>query len=90
MMLNILENIGIPYFKPEGAYYVFCDISGLSYKTDMAFTKHLVKDIGVAVVPGSSFFSADSSLRDKYVRFCFSRKEETLLAAKDRLAKLKL
>lgn len=90
MMLNILESIGIPYFKPEGAYYVFCDISGLSYKTDMAFTKHLVKDIGVAVVPGSSFFSADSSLRDKYVRFCFSRKEETLLAAKDRLAKLKL
>lgn len=90
MMLNILENIGIPYFKPEGAYYVFCDISGLSYKTDMAFTKHLVKDIGVAVVPGSSFFSADSSLRDKFVRFCFSRKEETLLAAKDRLAKLKL
>lgn len=90
MMLSILDGIGISYFKPEGAYYVFCDISQLPYKNDMAFTKHLVKDIGVAVVPGSSFFSADSGLRDKYVRFCFSRKEETLLAAKDRLSKLKV
>lgn len=90
MMLSILDGIGISYFKPEGAYYVFCDISRLPYKNDMAFTKHLVKDIGVAVVPGSSFFSADSDLRDKYVRFCFSRKEETLLAAKDRLSKLKV
>ncbi len=89
MMLDILDGVGIPYFKPQGAYYAFCDISKLGFKSDMDFTKHLVKDIGVAVVPGGSFFGPDAETRHNYVRFCFSRKEETMLAAKERLAKLK-
>ncbi len=88
MMLDILDGVGIPYFKPQGAYYAFCDISKLGFKSDMDFTKHLVKDIGVAVVPGGSFFGPDAETRHNYVRFCFSRKEETMLAAKERLAKL--
>ncbi|MFA6212404.1 MAG: aminotransferase class I/II-fold pyridoxal phosphate-dependent enzyme [Candidatus Obscuribacterales bacterium] len=89
MMLDILDGVGIPYYKPEGAYYAFCDISGLGFKSDMDFTKYLVKDIGVAVVPGGSFFGPDAENRHNYVRFCFSRKEETMLAAKERLKKLK-
>jgi len=89
MMLDILDGVDIPYFKPEGAYYAFCDISKLGFKSDMDFTKHLVKDIGVAVVPGGSFFGPDEASRHNYVRFCFSRKEETMLAAKERLAKLR-
>ncbi len=89
MMLDILDGVGIPYFKPQGAYYAFCDISKLGFKSDMDFTKHLVKDIGVAVVPGGSFFGPDAENRHNYVRFCFSRKDETMLAAKERLAKLK-
>ncbi|CAN5213835.1 aminotransferase class I/II-fold pyridoxal phosphate-dependent enzyme [soil metagenome] len=89
MMLEILDGVGIPYFKPEGAYYAFCDISGLGFKSDMDFTKYLVKDIGVAVVPGGSFFGPGAENRHNYVRFCFSRKEETMLAAKERLKKLK-
>ncbi|MBP9091687.1 aminotransferase class I/II-fold pyridoxal phosphate-dependent enzyme [bacterium] len=89
MMLEILDGVGIPYYKPEGAYYAFCDISGLGFKSDMDFTKYLVKDVGVAVVPGGSFFGPEAENRHNYVRFCFSRKEETMLAAKERLKKLK-
>jgi aminotransferase len=88
-MLNILDEVGLPYFKPEGAYYVFCDISELGQGSDIDFTRYLVEKIGVAVVPGSSFFhSAD--LKHKYVRFCFSRRRQTLDAARERLLKLKL
>ena len=89
MMMEILDGVGIPYYKPEGAYYAFCDISGLGFKSDMDFTKYLVKDVGVAVVPGGSFFGPEAENRHNYVRFCFSRKEETMLAAKERLKKLK-
>lgn len=88
-MLETLEQIGIEYYMPQGAYYAFCDISKFGHKNDLAFTKYLVKDIGVAVVPGGSFFGADNPLKHKYVRFCFSRQDETLKAARARLQDLK-
>jgi aspartate/methionine/tyrosine aminotransferase len=87
-MLKILDEAGIPYFKPQGAYYVFCDISKFGYKNDVEFTEFLVKDIGVAVVPGSSFFRP-GELGHKYIRFCFAKKPETLEAARSRLVQLK-
>jgi aminotransferase len=86
-MLSILDEAGIPYFAPQGAYYVLTDIRGFGFKSDIDFTHFLVKDIGVAVVPGSSFFSRPE-LGHPYVRFCFSKKPETLEAAKARLVKL--
>lgn len=88
VMLDILDQVGIPYFRPQGAYYAFCDISKFGFKDDLAITKHLVREVGVAVVPGSSFFrkSDDSG---HYIRFCFSRRMETLMAAKERLSKMK-
>ncbi|MBX2860240.1 MAG: aminotransferase class I/II-fold pyridoxal phosphate-dependent enzyme [Vampirovibrio sp.] len=87
-MLQILDEVGIPYYRPEGAYYTLADISKFGFDTDFAFTRHLVKDIGVAVVPGSSFFR---NPEDGYglVRFCFSKTQETLEAARQRLIKLK-
>jgi aminotransferase len=87
-MLDILDECGITYFKPNGAYYVMCDIAKFGYKTDVEFSKYLASEIGVAVVPGSSFF-ADAERGSRYVRFCFSRKEETLAEARTRLARLK-
>jgi aspartate/methionine/tyrosine aminotransferase len=86
-MLETLDMVGIKYFKPQGAYYAFCDISEFGYGSDMAFTEHLVKEIGVAVVPGASFFGP-SELAKNYVRFCFSRRPETLTAAREKLLKL--
>jgi len=88
-MLETLDMVDIPYYAPEGAYYAFCDISKFGYETDLAFTKYLVKDVGVAVVPGGSFFGNDNPLKNKYVRFCFSRKQETLSAAREKLKELK-
>lgn len=87
-MLTVLDESGVKYFAPKGAYYVFCDISDFGYKTDIEFTHFLLKEIGVAVVPGSSFFSRQE-LGHRYVRFCFSKKEETLMAAREKLVRLK-
>lgn len=87
VMLSMLDETGFDYFKPGGAYYVFSDITKFGFTDDLEMTRHLVKEIGVAVVPGSSFFS-DQKEGKKYIRFCFSRKDETLAAAKERLAKL--
>ncbi|HEY9687516.1 MAG TPA: aminotransferase class I/II-fold pyridoxal phosphate-dependent enzyme [Coleofasciculaceae cyanobacterium] len=87
-MLSILDEAGIKYFRPQGAYYVFTDIGNFGYKTDVEFTHFLVKEIGVAVVPGSSFFSKPE-LGHRFVRFCFSKKPDTLNAARTRLQKLR-
>ncbi len=87
-MLSILDESGINYFKPAGAYYAFCDISKFGFKNDVAFTEFLVKEVGVAVVPGSSFFRP-GDLGSKYVRFCFAKKSETMQAARERLLQLK-
>lgn len=88
-MLKILDEVGIQYYKPQGAYYVFCDIAEFGYPNDVAFTEFLVKEIGVAVVPGSSFFRPGSEVGRKFIRFCFAKKPETLQAAREKLLKLK-
>ncbi len=84
----ILESAGFRCFVPRGAYYVMTDISGFGYPDDVTFAKYLVEKIGVAVVPGSSFFN-DSSHGAKLVRFTFCKLETTLRAAAERLAKLR-
>ncbi|MBP5975029.1 aminotransferase class I/II-fold pyridoxal phosphate-dependent enzyme [Brasilonema sp. CT11] len=86
-ILRILDAVGIPYFIPKGAYYVFADISSFGYKNDIKFTEYLIKEIGVAVVPGSSFFS-QSEAGKNFIRFCFSKKPETLAKAGEQLLKL--
>lgn len=86
-IVQILEQVEIPYFLPKGAYYVLADISKFGYKTDIEFAHHLIKDIGVAVVPGSSFFSQPEK-GHSLIRFCFSKKPETLQAASNKLLKL--
>ncbi|HET9479075.1 MAG TPA: aminotransferase class I/II-fold pyridoxal phosphate-dependent enzyme, partial [Pyrinomonadaceae bacterium] len=88
LLLPVLEAAGFKTFVPDGAYYIMTDISGFGFSDDIEFTKHLIRDIGVACVPGSSFYSAPS-LGQQQVRFCFCKKDETLHAAADRLFKLK-
>ncbi len=83
-----LHNAGFKCNFPDGAYYVMTDISGFGFENDIDFTKHLIREIGVAVVPGSSFYH-DPELGKQQVRFCFCKKDETLEAAAKRLLKLK-
>jgi aminotransferase len=86
-MLEILDATGIPYFKPHGAYYVFCDISKFGFANDVKFTEFLVKEVGVACVPGSSFFRPGDRGKS-YIRFCFAKKTETMAKAKERLMQM--
>lgn len=88
LMLEILASTPFRATKPAGAYYVMADISAFGARDDTAFARDLVRDPGVAVVPGSSFF-ADPNDGKRVVRFCFSKREETLLAAGERLARLR-
>jgi aspartate/methionine/tyrosine aminotransferase len=87
-LMRILENAGFTCFEPRGAYYIMTDISEFGFPDDITFARHLVTDVGVASVPGSSFYRDAASGRSK-VRFCFCKKEETLSAAEERLAALK-
>jgi aspartate/methionine/tyrosine aminotransferase len=84
----ILESAGFRCFVPRGAYYVMTDISAFGYPDDVTFAKYLVEKIGVAVVPGSSFFNNPAD-GHKIVRFTFCKLETTLRAAAERLAKLR-
>ena len=87
-IIPVLQNAGFKCDYPEGAYYVMCDISDFGFNDDVEFTRHLIREIGVAVVPGSSFYH-DKSLGKNFVRFCFCKKDETLEAAAESLQKLR-
>ena len=87
-IVAMLTRTGFKPFVPSGAYYVMADISAFGFPNDQAFAAHLVENIGVAAVPGSSFFE-NASLGSQLIRFCFCKKFETLAAAEERLMRLK-
>lgn len=86
-LMKVLESAGLHPMLPKGAYYIMCDIASWGYSSDVEFARFLVKDIGVATVPGSSFFRDPQAGKD-IIRFTFCKKEETLQAAEERLMKL--
>jgi aspartate/methionine/tyrosine aminotransferase len=86
MLLEILERHHFTCYKPYGAYYIMVDISPFGFADDVEFAHYLVKDVGVAAVPGSSFYKTAAG-RTK-LRFCFCKKDETLQEADRRMAKL--
>ncbi|MBC8040176.1 MAG: aminotransferase class I/II-fold pyridoxal phosphate-dependent enzyme, partial [Opitutaceae bacterium] len=86
VLLSYLDRTGLAYTRPEGAYFVMLDISPFGYASDVEFAHWMAKEIGVAPVPGSSFFANGES---RYVRLNFAKKPATLHAAGERLLKLK-
>ena len=84
MLLALLEPRGFVCFTPRGAYYVMTDIGGFGFADDVEFSRYLVQEVGVAVVPGSSFYHAPALGRTK-VRFTFCKRDETLQEAGRRL-----
>lgn len=88
LLLPVLEEAGFGVFEPDGAYYIMTDISRFGFTSDIDFTRFLVREIGVACVPGSSFYSRPE-LGAQQVRFCFCKRDETLNAAAERLQKLR-
>ena len=87
LMVDILGRHGFTCYPPGGAYYVMADVSRFGFSSDSEFAQYLVKEIGVATVPGSSFY-IDPSAAPKTVRFCFSKRTDTLHEADRRLARL--
>lgn len=88
-LCSALIEIGFGLELPHGAYYVMTDISAFGATDDVSFAQYLVREIGVATVPGSSFFN-DKSLGRQFVRFCFCKRDETLDEAIERLRKLRV
>jgi aspartate/methionine/tyrosine aminotransferase len=88
LLVPILEQAGFGVFVPDGAYYIMTDISTFGFPDDVAFTRHLIREVGVACVPGSSFYSVPERGAQQ-VRFCFCKKDETLNLAAERLGKLR-
>ena len=84
--LQFLDEAGLTYTEPEGAYYVMVDISEFGWKSDKAFCEWLAREVGVAAVPGSSFFHEPV---DHLIRFHFAKNLETLKAAGERLQSLR-
>jgi len=84
-----LTEVGFELEPPEGAYYVMTGIGAFGAVDDVEFSRYLVREIGVATVPGSSFFR-DKVLGRPYVRFCFCKRDETLDLAAERLRKLRV
>ena len=87
MLLDILERRHFTCYKPAGAYYIMTDIGVFGFRDDLEFARYLVKDVGVAAVPGSSFYSHAAAGRTK-LRFCFCKQDETLAEADRRLERL--
>jgi aminotransferase len=89
LMLEILARHGFTSYPPGGAYYVMADVSRFGFASDSECAQHLVKHVGVATVPGSSFY-LDPSAAPQTLRFCFSKRDETLHEADRRLARLSI
>lgn len=83
--LEYLRQTGLSFTEPQGAYYVMFDISSLGFARDSDAAEWFVRQVGVAGVPGSSFFREPEN---RFIRFHFAKKEETLRAAGERLLKL--
>jgi aminotransferase len=87
-MLKGLEEAGFCCFHPHGAYYIMADISAFGFPNDVEFSRHLVKEVGVSCVPGSSFYR-DPASGAQQVRFTYCKKDSTLDEALRRLGKLR-
>ena len=81
-----LDELGFTFTRPQGAYYVLMDISEYGYSDDLLFCEDLARKVGVGAVPGSSFFKEPEN---RYIRFHFAKKDDTLEAALDRLCDMK-
>jgi aminotransferase len=86
-LVAILEAARFRVHKPLGAYYVMTEIDALGWDDDLAFVRHLVEHVGVAAVPGSSFYNDPADGR-RQVRFAFCKQDATLDEAERRLARL--
>jgi N-succinyldiaminopimelate aminotransferase len=90
LFLEALDEAGLPYFTPEGTYYVLAKFSDIFKGSPLDFTHFLIKEIGVACIPPETLYSREHAhIGHDYVRFAFCKGDEMLQQVRERLAKLK-
>jgi len=89
-LLQALTDVGFRCVRPSGAYYIMAEIEPFGWDDDVAFAIYLASEVGVATVPGSSFYSPGHPDAKKFIRFCFCKEMATLHAAVEKLQKLKV
>lgn len=91
-MVDVLEEVGFTVYAPHGAYYIMTDAADLmaraGVENDAAFARWMIEEIGIATVPGSSFYRRREDGRTR-IRFCYCKKPETLELAGQLLRRLK-
>jgi N-succinyldiaminopimelate aminotransferase len=91
LMMAGLTNAGLKATTPEGTYFVMADFSDVYDGDDVAFAKYLTTEIGVACIPPSFFYSPEhAGIARKMARFAFCKSDDTLRAAGEKLAKLRV
>jgi aspartate/methionine/tyrosine aminotransferase len=88
LFLPLITRAGFVPSVPRGAYYVMAEYPDVGIADDVEFTRYLIEKVGVAVVPASSFYRAGDAEAKRRIRFCYPKRDETLLAAGERLAAL--
>jgi aspartate/methionine/tyrosine aminotransferase len=86
---DMLRNAGLLPLPPEGAYYTLAEFGAYDFADDVALTMHLIRELGVAVVPGSSFYPAGHPDARRFIRFAFPKRDSTLAEAARRMARLR-
>jgi aspartate/methionine/tyrosine aminotransferase len=84
LLTGILAAAGLPTLPVQGAYFLLADIAALPFPDDTAFCRHLMTQVGVAAIPPSAFY-ADPRTAPRLARFCFAKRDDTMLAAAERL-----
>ncbi|RYZ01471.1 MAG: aminotransferase class I/II-fold pyridoxal phosphate-dependent enzyme [Myxococcales bacterium] len=88
LFLPLVRSAGFVPSVPQGAYYVMAEYPDVGIHDDVEFTRYLIETVGVAVVPASSFYRPGEPEAKRRVRFCYPKRDETLIAAGERLAAL--
>jgi aspartate/methionine/tyrosine aminotransferase len=88
LLAALLEQVGLPPLPVEGAYFISCHVGHLGYDNDQEFCRWLIREVGVAAIPTSIFYS-DQTSTPPIVRFCFAKQHATLQAAGERLQRVK-
>lgn len=87
LLTAALEAAGLPVLPVGGSYFLLAEIEQFGFPDDVAFCRYLTAEIGVAAIPPSAFY-ADPSRAPRLARFCFAKRDETIRAAAERLARL--
>jgi N-succinyldiaminopimelate aminotransferase len=85
-LMGALDAAGLKPIRPQGTFFIMSDISGLGFNDDLEFARYMTAEVGVACIPPSSFYSNPQD-GASLARWCFAKRDETLDAAGERLAK---